>query len=110
MDQTSAEVSTASTGSTASVEGSIGALWECAKRASEFITQLRSEKRALQGRVDQLERDLRQLRAELSKIEQAVKSGPDAGEGRHGALFTNGDRDAMMRRVKELLAKLDAYL
>lgn len=110
VDQTSAEVSTASTGSTTPVENSITALWECAKRASELITQLRSEKRALQARADQLERELRQLRAELSRIEQVMKNAPDPAEGRHGLLFTNGDRDAMMSRVKELLAKLDAYL
>jgi len=108
-EQFSTDANAAAAGDIRSVESGIKALWDRVKRASETITQLRNEKRLLQSRVEQLEEEMIQIRAELSKVEQGGK-----GSGRSvdmkGALFANGEREIMMARVKALLAKLDAYL
>jgi hypothetical protein len=80
-------------------------LWERAKRAGEVITELRVEKKALEAKVEQLESELLLIRQELETKEQVIASSavptmslPDA------------ERDMLVRKAKELLAKLEAYL
>jgi phosphoglycolate phosphatase-like HAD superfamily hydrolase len=91
-----------------SLEAGLKALWDRARRAAELIGQLREDKRALAARVTALEGEVRALRDEMAKREQAHER--DNGEARARA-FTNGEEwDALAAKVKELLAKLDSYL
>ena len=87
-----------------SVESLLKALWESARRAGEALTRLREEKQQLQTLVTRLEKELQEVRAEIAQLKK------HAGERPQGATLAGGDRDLLAVRVKELIAKLDAYL
>jgi len=89
-----------------SVEGSFKALWESARRAAETIAGLRQERQTLQAHVDRLERELQQARAESAQIR---KQASDQHQ-QDATSVAGGDRDALAAKVRELIAKLDAYL
>jgi len=86
-------------------------LWARVRRAGEFIRELRLQKTELSERVEALERDLSRLKAELATRDDLIKTLTEQQEaGGQGKTFTNGERDAIAARVKELLGKLEGYL
>lgn len=87
-----------------SVESGLKALWESVRRAGEAIVRLREEKQQLQTLIARLERELQEVRAEVGQLKKV------AGERTQGAALVSGDRDLLAVRVRELIAKLDAYL
>jgi prefoldin subunit 5 len=98
---------------TRAVENVLKVLWERVRRAAELIQQLREERQALHSQVDQLRNDVRQLQQELARKDQLLKTVQT--ERQHpaqeeGLVFGNGERAALARKVKDLLAKIDAYL
>lgn len=95
------------------VENVLKALWERVRRAAELIQHLREERQALLSQVEQLRKDVQQLQQELARRDQLLKSlqterqhAPQAD----GLVFGNGERAELARKVKDLLAKIDAYL
>ncbi len=95
------------------LEGGLKALWDRVKLAGEMIARLREERTALQSRVHELEarvaegeRMLAQHRATIKSLETQVAERPAAGE----AVIFNGDREALAAQVKDLLARIEAYL
>lgn len=113
MDQNSPEVGAPSSGDLRTIEVSLKGLWDRTRRAAELITELRGEKRVLLSRVEELERHVAMLQQELAKKEQLLRkvtaeSGTAAAT--RATLLANGEREALAQRVKELLAKLEAYL
>ena len=95
------------------LEESLRALWERAQLAAETITQLRNEKKALHHRVHELEDRLRRAEQELRDAQEQLKTQPPAQalpESEQAPVFGNGEREALAGRVRDLLAKLDAYL
>ena len=113
MDQNSPEVGSPASGDLRTIEGSLKGLWERTRRAAELITELRGEKRVLQSRLEELERQVAMLQQELAKKEQLLRkvtaeSGASAAS--RAALLAEGEREALAQRVKELLVKLAAYL
>ncbi|MEW6511483.1 MAG: hypothetical protein AB1428_11050 [Bacteroidota bacterium] len=91
-------------GDAKATEAGLRALWESARRAAEAITRLREEKRELQLTIERLEKELQQLR-------QAVAEYRHHGAGQSGStLGAGGERDQLAAKVKELIARLDAYL
>ena len=89
-----------------SVESNFKALWESARRAAEVIVGLRQERVALQAHVARLERELQQIRSESAQLRKQA-----ADQIQDGAVnFAGGERDLLAAKVKELIAKLDAYL
>ncbi len=112
MDQHATETGLPLQGDVRSLENSLKALWDRARKTAELIVQLREEKSALTARVAELEQEIQHLRQELHKKESARNSGGEstASGPRGSALFANGEREALLGKLKDLLAKLDAYL
>lgn len=110
MDQNSAETSHILQSDTKAIDAWLKSLWDRAKKAAELIARLREEKKDLQARVSSLESELLQVRNELAKNEELIRSlSTDRDDaGRSGVL--NGEQDQLGARVKVLLAKLDEYL
>ena len=81
----------------------------------ELIARLRREKRELQAQNDQLEHDVVKLRTEMSARDQQIQKltatqAFAANESKSTAILANGEREALTLKVKELLARIDAYL
>jgi chromosome segregation ATPase len=113
VDQQAADVTAPVYGDVRSLESSLKALWERARHAGELITDLRGEKKVLLVRVEELENELAQVRQELARKEQLIKKitvEGTASASARGSVLSNGERDAVVVRIKELLAKLEAYL
>jgi len=89
-----------------SVEGSVRALWESARRAAEMIAGLRQERQALQEQVARLEKELQQARGESVQLRKQASEQTKEG----GASIAGGDRDLLAAKIRDLIAKLDAYL
>jgi len=109
VEQSTGTMSTTLTGDGRSVETAIKTLWERVQGAAILIQQLREERQALLSQVDQLRAEMQQLQQDLSRKEQLMKT-MTVSQGQPGAVFANGEREALARRVKDLLAKIDAYL
>ena len=71
-----------------------------------MIAGLRQERQTLQAHVARLERELQQIRAESAQLRK--KAAEHIQEG--GMDFAGGERELLAAKVKELIAKLDAYL
>ena len=106
VDPQAVDESTLPPGDVKSVESNFKALWESARRAAELISGLRQERAALQAHVARLERELQQIRSESSQLrKQAAEHIQDGATS-----FAGGERDLLAAKLKELIAKLDAYL
>ena len=85
------------------VETGLKTLWESVRRAVDTITRLREEKKELQITMERMEKELLQLRQAAAQLRrQTADQAVSLGAG--------GERDQLAARVKELIAKLDAYL
>lgn len=95
----------------AHIEESLKVLWEKVRRAGEVITQLREERQALQAQVGLLQQEVARLREELAqKDQQLQRLAAGVQEAKNAAILSNGERAQLAARVKELLARIDAYL
>ena len=106
VDPQAVDESPRAAGDVKSVEVSFRALWESARRAAELIAGLRQERQALQAHVARLERELQQVKAETLQLRKQASEQTKEG----GASLAGGDRDLLAAKVRELIAKLDAYL
>jgi outer membrane murein-binding lipoprotein Lpp len=93
----------------ANIESQIKTLWEKAQQAGDVISRLREEKHQLQSKVEQLEQDLGRLRSEIKAKEQQVQN-LSATELKAATAFSNGEKEQLTAKVKDLLARIDAYL
>jgi hypothetical protein len=96
-----------------SLEASLQALWEKARRVSELLLQMRESNQLLHGRVTDLEyaehqlketlagreKDLERLRHEVAKLQL---NGSEA--------FTKEEKEALKAKIKEMVAKINARL
>ncbi|MBP1656067.1 MAG: hypothetical protein H6Q31_668 [Bacteroidetes bacterium] len=96
------------------IETALKALWERVRLAGDLVQNLREERQALLSQVEQLRGDVQHLQEELGRKDQLLKKSQieriqhlAAGEP---LAFPDGEREAMTRKVKELLVKIDAYL
>ncbi len=95
----------------AQIEELLKVLWEKVRRAGDVISQLREEKQALQAQVTLLQQEVAKLRAELATKDQLLqRATTGAQEMKAAALISNGERAQLAAKVKELLARIDAYL
>ena len=95
------------------LEDLLKALWERTKQAGELIAQLREDKNGLQKRLGEVERELMQLRRQIDQKEEALRkvmADLSRQAAKDAVLFTDGERQALTNKVKELLAKLDLYM
>ena len=95
------------------IEESVKALWEKAKLAGELIIRLREEKQTLQTQSVALQQEVAKLRTELVAKEQQLQklmTTQASSEAKSTSAFSNGERDQLTSKVKELLARIEAYL
>jgi uncharacterized coiled-coil DUF342 family protein len=97
-------------GNVRSVENALKGLWDRVRKAGDLIQQLREERQGLLTQVEQLRAEVQHLQSELSRKEQIVGSAPSSREGDGAKTFGNGEREALAAKVKDLLARIDAYL
>jgi uncharacterized coiled-coil DUF342 family protein len=109
VERSTGTMTTTLTGDGRSVESALKTLWERVQGAGDLIQQLREERQALLSQVDQLRAEVQHLQQDLSRKEQLMKT-MTVSQGQAGAAFANGEREALARKVKDLLAKIDAYL
>lgn len=113
MEQQLSEITGGNGADAGALDSSLRALWERAQLAAEVIARLRDEKSSLEHRAHDLEVRLRRTEQELKDAQEQLKAQPPAqvpsDDGR-ARVFANGEREALAGRVKDLLAKLDAYL
>jgi predicted nucleic acid-binding Zn-ribbon protein len=85
-------------------------VWDRAKKTAELIARLREEKAELQTRVSEMEQEMAQVRGELARCQEIVRSIPSTpAEGDHSFL-SNGEREQLKAKVMDLLTKLDGYV
>jgi septal ring factor EnvC (AmiA/AmiB activator) len=112
VDEQPAEASSPSQGDLRALENSLKGLWERARRAAELITELRGENKDLRAQVAALEAELERLRQDLGRKDQLIKKAmSEVGVSPpRGAVVMNGEREAIVARVKDLLSRLESYL
>lgn len=93
----------------AHIEESLKVLWEKVRRAGDVIAQLREERQALQAQVALLQQEVAKLRNDLAAKDQQLQRAA-AQDVRAAAIISNGERAQLAAKVKELLARIDAYL
>jgi septal ring factor EnvC (AmiA/AmiB activator) len=95
------------------VEAALRGLWDRTRKAGELIAEVRGENASLRAQLDGLRKDLEGLRHELVRKDEALArlQAQRAGEeAQRGAALAEADRDVLAARVRDLIAKLDAYL
>lgn len=90
------------------IEAQFQTLWEKVKLTGELISRLREEKRSLQDHNEALEQEIAKLRAELAARDARLASA--VRDVKSAEIFSNGEREELSAKVKQLLAKIDAYL
>ena len=113
MDPTDTTTSSPSVTAGNGVEGMLQGLWEKVRQAGELITELRSQKSMLGVRVEELQRDIEHLKKKGAEQEEVVKSLSQqlsTAESVEGKMFSNGEREKIAERVKELLVRIEGYL
>ncbi len=110
MDEHSAE--TPSPSDLRALENSLKGLWDRARRAAELIAKLRGENVDLRAQVAAQDAELDRLRQDLARKDQLIKKAmSEIGVSPpRGAVVMNGEREAMVARVRELLSRLESYL
>ena len=112
MEQQPGEM-TLTPGEGRAIDASLKTLWEKARHAADAIAKLREENRELQVRVEELNRQLHRVQQDLARKDQIIshQSSELAGiASKRPALFDDGERELLAEKVKDLLAKIDAYL
>jgi chromosome segregation ATPase len=110
VDQNLAEASHVLQGDTKAIDAWLKGLWDRAKKAAEVISRLREEKAELQTRVSTLEAELLRVKDELQKNEETLRAVSSEPSGTDHSLLSNGEREQLSAKVKDLLAKLEAYI
>jgi chromosome segregation ATPase len=110
VDQNLAEAAHVTQGDTKAIDLWLKGLWDRAKKAAEVISRLREEKAELQARVNTLEEELSRLRSDLDRSEEQLRSVSSDHQITDQTFLSNGEREQLSVKVKDLLAKLDAYI
>jgi hypothetical protein len=106
VDHQSVDTGALLPGEVRSIETGVKALWDSVRKAAETVARLRDRNRELQGIVERLEKELQVARGEATVAKrQSAELGTAAG-----ASIAGTDRDVLAAKVKDLIARLDAYL
>jgi chromosome segregation ATPase len=110
LENSTGTTTSVASGDVRSVENALKALWEKVRRAGELIQQMREERQGLLKQVEQLRSEVQHLQHELSRKEQLPVSTPKTSDGDAARVLGNGERVLLAQKVKDLLARIDAYL
>jgi chromosome segregation ATPase len=95
------------------IESAIKTLWEKARRAGELIAALKEENSGLRTKLEEVQLQLEQLNQELVQRDQTIsqlEAEQAEADSKSNETFSNGEREALAAKVKDLLAKIDSYL
>jgi len=110
VEDSTGDTTSAGVADVRSVENAVKALWERVRRAGDLIQQLREERQALLVQIEQLRAEVQHVQNELARKDQMLSSIPPSGTAEGARAFGNGEREALAQKVKDLLARIDAYL
>ncbi|HCV42638.1 MAG TPA: hypothetical protein DGH68_04070 [Bacteroidetes bacterium] len=110
VEQNLAETTQTPQGDTKVIDAWLKNLWDRAKKAAELIARLRAEKAELQARLASIEEELARVKQDLSKHEEMVRSLSAEQHEEDNSFLSNGEREELSARVKDLLTKLDGYV
>lgn len=96
------------------IEETLRGLWGRARAASNLIGQLREERGAMNHRLNELDSELRSLRAELITRDQELKR----LRAEHSQLissnghefFSADERESLKNKIRDLIAKINSHL
>lgn len=111
MDHDAAEVAHVPQTDAKAIDTWLKGLWDRAKKTAELISRLREEKGELQSKVTSMEGELTRLKQELTKHEEVIRtlSAAPGQEGGH-SFFSDGEKEQLSAKVKDLLMRLDGYV
>ena len=92
-------------------------LWERVKQAGDLISELRAEKESLRSRMEQTEtefqsvmKDLTNAKKELLERNATIKDLQQRVARGDGNMLSNGEKEALAAKARELLARIEGYL
>ena len=92
-------------------------LWERVRQAGDLIAELRSHRGSIQlqldkseGEIRDLQRDLTNARKEILEKNAIIKDLQQQMSREEGKILSNGDKEALAAKARELLARIEAYL
>ncbi|MEX2117758.1 MAG: hypothetical protein WEB37_12815 [Bacteroidota bacterium] len=88
------------------LEGSLQKLWEKARRLSDILLRLKEENESLRRRLEEVEQKEHRLTSELKGREQEILKLQSNGSG----MFTHEEKEALVNKIRDLIAKLNARL
>ncbi len=95
------------------IEVSLEALWDKARRVSEVLVQLKEANGVLQKRVESLESVEQSLKQELaSKERELERLRQDALrlQSNGSNILTKEEKEALKARIKDLIGKINSHL
>jgi len=95
------------------LESSLEALWEKARRVSDVLVQLKETNAALQKKVEDLESVERGLKQELSGKERELERlRQDALrlQSNGSNILTKEEKEALKARIKDLINRINSHL
>ena len=95
------------------IESSLEALWDKARRVSEVLVQLKETNGALQKKVEDLEIVEQNLKQELtSKDRELERLRQDALrlQSNGSNILTKEEKEALKARIKDLIGKINSHL
>jgi len=92
-------------------------LWDRVRRAGDHVKSLRAERDMLKSRLDKVEsefeglrRDLTEQKKQVLEREEQIRSLHQQAAASEGKIMSNGEKEALVERAKELLARIEGYL
>ena len=95
------------------IETSLEALWDKARRVSEVLVQLKETNGTLQRKVEDLEAVERNLKQELAAKERELERlRQDALrlQSNGSNILTKEEKEALKARIKDLIGKINSHL
>jgi chromosome segregation ATPase len=92
-------------------------LWDRVRQAGDLIAELRAQKGSLQDQMEKAEEEVRELRKEVTNVRKellernaVVKDLQQQMAREDGKMLSNGEKEALAAKARELLARIEAYL
>ena len=95
------------------IESALKTLWEKARRAGELIAALKEENTGLRTKLQEVQAEVEHLKEDLVQRDQTIsklEAEQAEADSKRAEMFSNGEREALAAKVKDLLAKIDSYL
>ncbi len=95
------------------IESSLDALWDKARRVSEVLVQLKETNGVLQKRVEDLEaveHNLKQQLADKDRELERLRQDALRLQSNGSNILTKEEKEALKARIKDLIGKINSHL